>query len=387
MLISIKIPKEKNMHIAIREISTIIERDSKDTTYKFALLRACIQVTQEYSHYAVISKDEATYPMGLIILKWIEYYYAIFEDDRFIPQRNGDSPQRSLAFRKAFNAVIDSYRSGLGYHQLKRDLKTGTFDSEQNKLVAELVKVLKDTIVKMPMTYIGGAINKGGQIFKYKKDSTFRVQKTTSLTDEHIINTCGTFTIPRNYHDAFMLLGSFITGTRSLLFEWADFTLRADSKKLFTKGEILQLLDPLYDKEREVSEIKTFFEKQKKQDLLCVWSGKPIQDDLNIDHMMPYSLWKNNDFWNLLPTKSVINAKKSDKIPSPDLLDQQKDLIVHYWELVHREYRNRFQKELQLSLLGIEPFMEKNWQNKSFESLRNKCEYLISKHGLEPFKL
>lgn len=372
------------MNLAIREISTIIERDSKDTTYKFALLRACIQVTQEYGHYAIIDKDEATYPLGLIILKWIEYYYAIFEDDRFIPQRNGDSPKRSLAFREAFNAVIYTYKNGLGYHQLKRDLKTGNFEGHQKELVAELIKVLKDTIVRMPMTYIGGAINKGGQIFIYKKDSTFRVQSASSLTDENVINTCGTFTIPRNYHEAFMLLGSFINGTRSLLFEWADFTLRADSRKIFTKGEILQLLDPLYDKEREVGEIKTFYEKQNKQDLLCVWSGKPIKGDMNIDHMMPYSLWKNNDFWNLLPAKSIINGKKRDKIPSLELLARQKDLIIYYWEMLYNAYPNRFQKELQLSLLGIAPFENTNWQKKSFKSLENKCDYLITQRGLEP---
>ena len=33
-----------------REINAIIERDSKDTTYEFALLRAVIDLSQEYAH-------------------------------------------------------------------------------------------------------------------------------------------------------------------------------------------------------------------------------------------------------------------------------------------------------------------------------------------------
>jgi len=35
-----------------KTINTIIERDSKDTTYKFALLRGVIEVSQEYQHLA-----------------------------------------------------------------------------------------------------------------------------------------------------------------------------------------------------------------------------------------------------------------------------------------------------------------------------------------------
>lgn len=35
----------------LRNINQIIERDSKDTTYKFALLRATIEVIQEKSPY------------------------------------------------------------------------------------------------------------------------------------------------------------------------------------------------------------------------------------------------------------------------------------------------------------------------------------------------
>ena len=33
-----------------KTINTIIERDSKDTTYKFALLRGAVEISQEYQH-------------------------------------------------------------------------------------------------------------------------------------------------------------------------------------------------------------------------------------------------------------------------------------------------------------------------------------------------
>ena len=380
--------KSKFMITAIQEISTIIERDSKDTTYKFALLRACIQITQDYGHFEEKKQGEVFFPLGLVVLKWLEYYYPIFENNRFVPQKNGDSPTHSLAFRNAFNEIIHQYSSGLGYYQFNRDLKNGSFEQSQKTIVGSLVKKIRDTIVKMPMHYIGSAVNKGGQIFKYNHDSKFSINESTSLTDQFIIDNCGTFSMPMNYHEAFLLLGSFISGTHTLITQWANFTIRADKVNKFSRGEILEMLDPAYEKERDVTEIKSFYEKTKRgSDLICVWSGESITDDLNIDHLMPYSLWKNNDYWNLLPAQKGINSKKKDKIPSPKLLYHQKDIIIHYWEMIYKAYPFRLKKEFQMSLLGLTPFDESNWQNKCLESFANKCDYLINHRGFEPFNL
>ncbi len=373
---------------AIHEISTIIERDSKDTTYKFALLRACIHIAQEHEHFAKKEINRVTFPLGLIVLKWLEYYYAIFADPRFIPQKNGDSPLRSLAFRNLFIQVIEFYNSGLGYYQFQKNLKQGNFEKHQISVLFNLIKKIKETIVRMPMNYIGGSIGKGGQIFKYNYDSNLHCRNINQISNQYIIDSCGTFSIPENYFDAFLILGSFIIGSQSLLLEWADFTIHADKEKELTKGEVLNLIDPNYDKIRDANELKQFFERiGKTTDLHCIWTGKIIMSDLNIDHMMPFSLWKNNDFWNLLPSKSAVNNKKLDKIPSKYLLNRQRDLIINYWEIIFAEYPIRFQKEVQISLLGLESFDKNNWQLTCFESFSKKCEFLITQRGFEPFTI
>lgn len=64
-------------------ISKIIERDSKSTTYKFALLRGVIDT-------------------GLIE-KWLLYYYPILESQTTIPQINGDA---NLAFGNQLKKLI-----------------------------------------------------------------------------------------------------------------------------------------------------------------------------------------------------------------------------------------------------------------------------------------
>lgn len=67
-------------------ISKIIERDSKFSTYKFALLRATIDVIQDNSPYIKINLGKVVIPTGLLVEKWLLYYYAIIESEVRIPQ-------------------------------------------------------------------------------------------------------------------------------------------------------------------------------------------------------------------------------------------------------------------------------------------------------------
>ncbi|MFO8000078.1 MAG: HNH endonuclease domain-containing protein [Marinilabilia sp.] len=377
------------MQKAIQEISTIIQRDSKDTTYKFALLKATIEIIQEYDHYIEKKDDQVTIPLGLVILKWIEYYYPIFDSDYFIPQKKGDKQQKTLVFRGIFNEVIKHYEKGLGYLQLNEELKTGNVNESVKENLQRLIKKLRETIVKMPMTYIGSAVNKGGEIFKYNNDSKFKVGLRSELNNLHIIRNCGSFSIPSDYYDAFKLFGSFINGKDSLIMEWLNFTLKADSQNNLNKGEVLSILDPNFKNDREVADVQNFYKQILNQgDLFCVWSGERIKgNNLNIDHVVPYSLWHNNDLWNLLPTTEKMNNKKRNKIVHPQLLHNRKELIIFYWESIYQEFPLRFENEIKTSLLGFSNFHSENWQDKAFNSLLTKCNFLVSERGLEPFNI
>jgi len=89
-------------------ISKIIERDSKATTYKFALLRGVIDIIQENSPYINFSNGRVIIPIGLLIEKWILYYYPILESAIYIPQINGDV---NLAFGNQLQKIIATYRN------------------------------------------------------------------------------------------------------------------------------------------------------------------------------------------------------------------------------------------------------------------------------------
>lgn len=81
--------------------------------------------------------------------------------------------------------------------------------------------------------------------------------------------------------------------------------------------------------------------------LECVWTGKKIKNDFHVDHVIPYSLWHNNDLWNLLPASPKANSSKSDRLPTRRLLNDRKEVIRHYWNIIETSYPARFSFEVK----------------------------------------
>src|SRR5690606_10378154 len=147
-----------------QDISKIIERDSKTTTYKFALLRGVIDIIQENSPYISFSKDRVCFPLGLLIEKWLLYYYPILESSVKIPQINGEF---NLAFEIQFTRIINSYERVGGFSAFYNDVKNNGIPNNLIVEIVELAKRMRDTSTRMPMKYIGRSIsNKYYSIFQ-----------------------------------------------------------------------------------------------------------------------------------------------------------------------------------------------------------------------------
>ena len=212
-----------------------------------------------------------------------------------------------------------------------------------------------------------------------------KIGRHSNIEIEALINDFGTFSIPFEYYEAFKILGSFINGQDSILFKWAEFSVNASSKKLFV-NEVLDkvLVSPITD--RNVEDSKKLYKEilNKEGSVYCVWTGKKITN-YDIDHLIPFSVWKNNDLWNLLPSDAKTNNIKRDKIPTPDMIEKQKNLILEYWEIIYKSQSKRFQKEIQVALLGNQSF--DTWKSTGITQLQNSCNYLIENRGFEGWKI
>ncbi|MDR9410867.1 MAG: hypothetical protein RI573_18625, partial [Balneolaceae bacterium] len=292
----------------LRNINQIIERDSKDTTYKFALLRARIEIIQEKSPYQKFQDERVILPVGLLILKWLEYYYPIIEKE--LPQRNGDDLDSfTLSFRSLFKEVTDFYKIRGGLSVFYSELIRGNLPVEIEDTVFQLCKKLRDTIKDQPMRYIGKSVN-GTEYSIYNREETdIRLIQPDKMDVIFLIENFTRFSIPIDYFKVMELMGSFVTGMHSILINWAEFTV--DKDKSLNMSQVLETMLKSPQEARNVLLSEKIFKKLKKKSdgLECVWSGSRITNDLNIDHVLPFSVWRNNDLWNLLPAKATVNSR------------------------------------------------------------------------------
>ncbi len=367
-----------------QEISKIIERDSKDTTYKFALLRGTIEIIQSKSPFIGILGDRVEIPLGLMVERWLVYYYPLIDAEKFIPQKNGekDKPSVRLAFRPLLKKLTEYYKLRGGFSSFYNDLVYRGIPQEIEVDFISLCRKINNTITGMPMKYIGRSVfpDYYSLFTPYKKK--FKNPKG-KIDLNFLIHAFGKFRIPKIYYEVFSFLGSYISGMEGILFQWATFTVNASNQNLRT-DEVLAYLLTSPAVEREVDEVRKFYKafSENQGSIECVWTGRSIRK-FDVDHIIPFTAWKNNNLWNLLPSSPKANNQKRDKIPSIELLKTRKERIIYYWEVLESQYPNRFQQEINISLLGSS---KTNWQLPAFEKLTENCQYLIDIRGYEAWQ-
>ena len=114
----------------LSQLNRILERDSTDTSYKYALMRAVSEICQDHNYYP--QYEGVWYQTGFIVEKWIEYYYPLIESETFIPQKNAEKPLKengkNIAFRRVFKEITDYYKGRGGFKAFWVQYKSGKID-------------------------------------------------------------------------------------------------------------------------------------------------------------------------------------------------------------------------------------------------------------------
>ena len=191
---------------------------------------------------------------------------------------------------------------------------------------------------------------------KIKKGSPEKAIKSSFIIDESYLRSLGEIIVPRIIWQALLRYDVWIEPV--LLSEWTKLIKNyGERQKLSLKlGDIATALS-WSEPERDTSFTRNLALKiSQKRPLYCVWSGKKLSDNnLDIDHCLPWSAWPCNDLWNLMPSDRTINQKqKRDKLPSNSILMAAKERILSWWEEAYSKEENllsyRFYSEAQSSL-------------------------------------
>ena len=331
----------------VEMIERIINRDAKIATYKLALLRACCDIAEKENGRITWRTDgRVAIPADAVAEKWIEYYWPLITSPRFLAQTQGEKPDfaKPVAFRNNLNTFSAKYSSNGGLPAYINDRNTGKLAPEAARSHRALITQVRKTVVKGPVHYSGGG-NSEDKPFTYDT-STRTILVSADLWRE------------------FALLGFWIRD--SLLIRWAEESRRISGDE-WKVSEVLKLLLQDPDPDRNVTATRNLYTGLKSPE--CVWAGTSIRSTgpsaLAVDHAIPYSLWRDNSLWNLLPSTQKSNSSKSDKLVTLGLVKRREEAIISYWQIAHQAHPARFQHEAS-GMIGSTPKV--NWEKLLFNA-------------------
>jgi SAM-dependent methyltransferase/SOS-response transcriptional repressor LexA len=343
---------------SLDQIEAILNRDRKDATYKPALFRALAELATTSYHAAVwLSEGRVAIPIGLIADKWLEYFWPLFESPIFVPQKRGEKPQclKPVAFRTELDQLITRYRSMGGLSGFTVAHRANALAGDTKLLHRRLHLKLCDTIRSGPVYYSGGG---GSGTFTYDRLSRSIVMSADLWRELSV-------------------MGNWIADATVL--RWAELTAEISQGTLKPSQIIDQLLTPPIE-ERNVHAARSVYEAL--ADKRCVWTDRPLRIQFDVDHAIPFALWRNNDLWNLLPASASANNQKRDRLPTRDLLHSRKDCIIHYWSLLRDSHTIRFEFEIG-KLAGPGLARSGNWEKRLFNTVAEAIEFTALQRGVE----
>ena len=338
----------------IDQIEGVLNHDKKSATYKFALFRALAEIaSQSPNSVTWLADGQVGLPVRYVAEKWLQYYWPLVESRTFIPQLNGERPDagKPIKFRKHLHALVQRYVKAGGYSGFRIERNKGQLSPDTQKLLRALMVDIEDAIIKGPVVFAGGALITG-RVFGYDA-------KTRQVL------------IPNDLWIELSHLGYWVS--QAVILQWAEKTT-----KLGEGIDVATVVNLLLEKEDERSTIEARKLFAGLDRLECVWTGSALRESFDVDHVIPFDLWHNNDVWNLLPASKTANSKKSNKLPSTEILRARKDCIVGYWEFLRGKNSQRFDKEAE-TLLVMPP---DNWQNALYGQMCNAVEVTALQRGV-----
>lgn len=314
--------QDLNRREGIQLIQDIITTDRKVATYKFALIRALCEISRYEAHTVTWYRegDMVLVPMRRIAARWVLYY---------LPLVKGGLKQTTSS-KMAFEDQL----AELPYNPADMILLKNALDEINTKEISSLIRKVSDTIRKGPVEHSGGSEL---EIFKFITSLDASVYPELNHSEN------GMVTVPLSLWRDINLFSHWIEDSLSI--QWAELSTKINKDGKF--GYHLDLITKSVQiDERSTRDIRKLLNGKNVE---CVWTGKKLET-FDVDHMIPWTIWRNNDLWNLLPTDPKVNNQKRDMLPDPSIIKKRYDSIKRYWEIYETALPNLFSQQIQKGL-------------------------------------
>ncbi len=302
--------------------SVLSQREPKVATYKLALVRALVDIALTQPRTARWTDDgRVGIPIRAVAERWIAYYWPLFASSEFLPQMNGEQRAREhrLAFTRPLQALIREYPGASSLARFDMDRRHDELSGRTRKIHRALLAKLAGTIRSGPVTHAGSASGAGSLVGHRRGEILVGGPLWRELS----------------------LTGYWIRD--ALILRWGEKVAGLSGNEVSAAVAVAALLEGP-DAEHETAEARAIYGRL--AGLECAWTGRRLHpEDYAVDHVLPYSLWRNNDLWNLLPAAPAVNRQKLDRLPTRELLARRRPTIFRYWQVCAEARPGRFARE------------------------------------------
>ncbi|MEP5764954.1 MAG: methyltransferase domain-containing protein [Halieaceae bacterium] len=347
----------------------IIVNDNKSSSYKLGLLRVLLRVAEGAPGMVLNRTDDyVDIPLGILGLYWLKLYIPLLIKNEIRQQKRAYA---GLLFATDDFYALEDISSF--------DLRIGArFTGDQARHVTGAIRAACYNIKENPghFTTFPGTDR---QVFHCDYMSVRSSTKPVQL-DKEFLSRFGTVRVPSRI---WQTLGQYTCWLEpAIVNEWVN--LMASWEVRYNTDVYYQALE--WDEGRhDTSEVRRIAEQLHGGDhsLRCVWTNTNLaRKQYAVDHCFPWSRWFNNDLWNLMPTSLNANSRKSDKLPSAELVKNAKPRILNWWDeaYVAGDMNERFFVEAEAAL----PFLEAGDRDlqRVFDALLLQRQRLRANQGL-----
>jgi hypothetical protein len=345
----------------LERVQQILVQDAKTATYKLALIRAFCEIARTKANIVHWGQNEVYVPMLPVAVHWLTYYWPILTSPRFIAQKHGEAAEcaRPIAFRGEVQLLSNQYpRQDLWPLLCEIDSNPDKFD--------RLLQKISTAIEQGPVRFSGGIHD---PVFWY-------VSTIGGIASEPEYGRFGWIGIPESIWLDICRFDHWIE--HSVIIRWAQLTARMNPG--WTYEQLLPFLMVSPVGERDTNVIRSLL-RSSHDTLECVWTGRPLDKSLHIDHAIPYAAWGNNDYWNMLPCHSQVNLRKGDGVPAQALIRDRADCIVKYWYSYRERFETRFDVQIARAL-GCLPG-KSGWEDTALAGFQETAQRMSATHGLK----
>lgn len=279
-----------------KDFKQIIRNCNYTNTYKMALAKSLVEISVSFD----IDREDIEITMEEIAFKFLKYYW---NQTIFFDLRQGSNLIEIPIIVQYTKSLINKYYIHVGHNRPIR------FEKVEDYLEENLNLELKNCILKIAdglckdviwrFTYLNGTYNDHIYIFDKKKNVITIKRDNLNI-------------LKNNAEDLYDLIN----------YKWGMILETFNDSPRINKK--VRIIDEQGIQRTNLNKFKDFLDLENPQHICFICGERILEENLSIDHIIPWSYLYSDDIWNLVYVHKSCNSIKNNRIPSKEEIEKLK---------------------------------------------------------------